>query len=201
MAEILGATEPDSRERRQYTLGAYYQPLDNLKVGAFVSRSFGLRHDDDWVKNGGTWEWQATNDRGEDCFILDVSPRVQFAENIVGELKSRYLYNTFNSYKTLMVRPGVTYFWLKDEKPFLSFFAQVEFDFGLNYGPRAIAEDWGYVGALYRIAKSLDLGATYSMRWQTWGSSADYLAKNGDPYVVTETNGFFGGTLIYQFGF
>ena len=201
LAEFDGATEPDSRERREYMLGGYYQPWDQLRMGAFYRKSFGLRHDDDWISNNGTWEWQPTNDRGEDFVILDVSPRILLAENLMGELKFRYLYDTFDSEKTLMVRPELTYVFLKEERPVWTVFVHGEFNFGLNYGARAIVEDWGYLGALYHLSPGLEVGGSYAMQWQTWGSSAAYLAKSGDPYTVTAANGFVLATLIYQFGF
>ena len=40
---------------RTFTLGSYYRPHKNLKVGAFYRLQQGSRHDDDWIDLNPGW--------------------------------------------------------------------------------------------------------------------------------------------------
>lgn len=199
MAEGIGRNETDGRNVRELTVGGYFQPWSNLKFGAFYRRAYGLRHDDDWDSDGGVWQWESTNSRGEDFFILDVSPRAMLSEHLIGEFKTRYSFNFFNGERTLMVRPGLSYFLLSGGEPFLNFFAQAEFDLPSNYGARTVYEEWVYAGALYHLRSNLEVGGVLALKWQTWGSSYSYLDKGGAPYVITTETTALNAVLIYQF--
>jgi hypothetical protein len=199
MAEGTAENETDARNFKEVTLGGYYQVLDHLKLGAFVREAYGLRHDDDWFSNNGSWQWANTDARGESFVILDVTPRTLLTDEWLAEIKMRYLYDLFNNEKTLLMRPGMTYFLLDGGQPYWNFFAQVEMDFPLNYSAAKVNEEWIYVGALNRIAKDLDVGGFVAEKWQAWTSSQDYLAKAGAPYTNTAQSTVISAILVYQF--
>lgn len=185
MAEASAINETDARDYREVTLGGYDLILPWLKSGLFFRRAYGLRHDADWSKEAGYWEWDDTNSRAEDFAVADISPRWQLDENWLFEFKTRYLYNSFNGEQSVMLRPALTYFWLREQQPFLNFFFQLEEDVPLNYGHRKIDEQWVYAGSLYHLTRCVDLGSFVAWSWQTWQSSASYLEKGGAPYSVT----------------
>jgi hypothetical protein len=200
MIEGDTANQVDNRVYQSVQLGGYYDISENWSVGGFYRRAYGLRHDDDWLKQNVDWSWVDTRYRGEDILLLDTTGKfmVEFlpGEHWVGEIKTRFSDNFFNQEQNLMVRPGLTYFWVKDGRPFMNFFAQIEMDFALNYADCELNERWLYVGSLYRVTANLDVGGFVANKWQAWHSSSAYLEKNGTPYTATATTQVFTALLI-----
>jgi hypothetical protein len=201
--EITGSSETDHRVFKEVILGSYFQLWDQLRVGFFYRRAYGIRHDEDWVSVSGRWGWRDSNTRGEDFLILDMTPRVSLdfmgGENFVAELKTRFINNTYNHDQTLFVRPGLTYFWLKDDQAFMNFFLQYEMQFALNYGIQSVNERWLYLGALYKACSNFDLGIYNALKWETWGSYADYLNRGGSAYNTTTMTYVIGLLGIFHF--
>lgn len=202
-AEMTGAAETDGRNFDETQLGAYYRLFHNLKVGAFYGRAYALRHDEDWASVNGTWAWNNTNSRGEDLIIGDVTPltALEFlpGKNWVGEFKIRYIYDAFNGQQSLILRPGIRYFWLDGDEPFLNFFFQFEALLPLNYGVQSIYEKWTYIGALYHLNDHVDLGGFTAAKWETWGSTQSYITKGGAPYAITTQTWQIGLLGVFQF--
>lgn len=202
-SEIMGTVQTEGRVRKDFTLGGYYQLFDQLKVGAFYRRSYGIRHDEDWVTNG-TWGWRETNSRGEDFWILDATPRIGLdtigMNNFVAELKTRFINNTYNHNQMVFVRPGLTYFWLKEDQPFINIFLQYEMQFALNYGPQVLNERWLYFGALYKACPNFDIGIYNALMWENWGSYGDYTRRGGPAYNISTQTYVVGLVGIFNFG-
>ncbi len=202
--ELTAASQTDKRVLKEVTLGSYYQLVDQLKVGVFYRRAYGIRHDEDWVSVSGQWGWRETDSRGEDFLILDATPRVPLgflgSENLVGELKTRFINNIYNHHQILFVRPGITYFWLKDDQAFMNFFLQYEMQFALNYGPQSITERWLYLGALYKASENFDVGIYNALKWETWGNHTAYTNKGGVAYNTTTQTYVIGLVGIFHFG-
>lgn len=203
--ELHARWETASRRFSGLTVGSYYRLLPNLRVGAFFSRQYGLRHDEDWVKwPSGAWRWNETDTRGENFLIADATPRADLpflpGRHWVGELRARLSHNFFNEQRTLRLRPGVTYFWMGDESPRMSFFGQFEMYLPLNYGVKTIYETWIYAGALYFFSPGFQLGGFAAARSTTWGNTAAFsAAENGDTYETTAKAAVLGLTAIFQF--
>ncbi len=185
MGEYAAAGQPEDRRPKEYTLGWYYAFTPNWKVGGFVRQAHGQRHDEDWHSENGVWSWNHTNSRGETFLIGDVTGKIRIAGSWVGEFKTRYLYNGFNDHRTLMVRPGVSYFWENEGRLVANIFAQLELDFPLNHGTRLITDKWLYFGSLFHINSTLDVGPFAALAWQTWGRPQAYADKGGAPFTVS----------------
>ncbi len=190
------ANQADDRVYHSLLLGGYYGISENWSIGGFYRRAYGLRHADDWVKPGAEWSWFDSRHRGEDSVLLDATGKFMLSEHWVGEVKTRFSNNLFNGEQDLMVRPGLTYFWLKDERPFLNFLVQYEMDFALNYAHRELNERWLYIGTIYRLNSYLDVGGFFDNKWQAWHSSRAYLDRGGMPYTVAATTQVFTALLI-----
>jgi len=173
---------------RALTVGSYFRPHKNLKVGLFYRLQAGARHDDDWIDLDPGWEWQDTRDRLEHVLIADASPRVQLGflpgRNWVATLKGRYLLNTFNLQQAILLRPGLTYFLLVDREPLLNFSFNYGLYFPLNFGSTVIYEQAPYLSVLYHLSPNLKLEATGSYKSVVWSSSQDSI-EAGDSYQVT----------------
>jgi len=198
-SEVQLANQSGGREYKTIFLGSYYRFFDNLRAGLFYQRQYGFRHNEDWFKDPVTlWQWQNTDDRGEDLAILDVSPKFSFAENWTFEFKTRYEYNFFNSNQSVRLRPNLTYFWLGENEPIASFFLQAEHVLALNYGSHSTEERWTYLGALHHHSSVLQYGAFAAQKWQAWTSTSAYTATTGKTYSVDANSNVLGAMLILK---
>jgi hypothetical protein len=192
MADVTGRLEDAelSFQYRALTLGGYYRPLKNLKIGAFYRLEAGVRHDDDWVSNPTPlpWSWQDATGRFENVFMLDASPRFLLdflpGKSWVFMLKGRYIYNTFENQQSIMVRPELTYFWLVDRQPLFDFQAAYEAYFPLNFGSTFIYESYPWLGVHYHLTPEVMFELAESYKSTVWSSSQQWLAEGNSPYQV-----------------
>jgi hypothetical protein len=192
LADLTGRLEDAglSFQYRAFTLGGYYRPLKNLKVGAFYRLQAGVRHDDDWVNPTPLpWSWEGTAGRFENVFMLDASPRFLLdflpGRAWVFMLKGRYIYNTFENQQSVMVRPELSFFLIVDGEPLLDFQAAYEAYFPLNFGSTFIYESYPWLGVHYHVTPELMLEMGGSYKATVWSSSQQWLAAGNSPYQLT----------------
>lgn len=160
------------------TLGGYYRLHSNIKFGAFYRLQFNERHDDDWIEEGPSWFWADTRGRAEHLGIIDITPRVLLpflpGENWVGSIKSRYEYNFTNTHQKLMVRPGITYFWLHNREPILNISLQYAAYFSLNFGAVPWYRHGPYLNAMYHVSPNILLDIGVRRQWVYWSESEQF---------------------------
>ena len=230
-------------------LGSYFNIFNNLMVGGFYRYAQGERHRNDWIGSGwgpnGTssgwdWFWLNTNNRPEQAAIGDITWRQDLkflpGENWVFELKNRFHYTWYSDDRyanrdnwgahstnvaetKYVVRPGLQYFWLDGDKPFMTFFLQYEAHFAINFGTRSLVEQWGYFGFFYHVTEEVALGFNIA-RAQWWWSESDSVrniraaemcastaggaataACNTTQYVATQRAWVMGFTAMLRFDF
>lgn len=198
--EFETRSEIDGRRYLAGSLGSYWRAHENLKVGLFYRKQYGVRHDTDWVKGDtpGTWSWREVNFRGEDVLIADVTPRMLLTDRLVGELKGRYELNTYEVLQTITLRPGLNYFWLREGEPFLNLTLQWEAYLPLNYGDSFLYEHWTYLGALFALNRTVQLGATLAYRHISWGTTRAFLADFPVHYQAHADTWIVGGNLVLR---
>jgi hypothetical protein len=221
--------------------GSYYNILNSLMLGGFYRYAQGERHRNDWTgTKAGTaiwdWFWLNTNNRAEHAAIGDITwrHRLDFlpGENWVFELKNRAIYTWYSDARyarveswgphsetvaetKFVVRPGLQYFWLKGDQPFMTFYAQYEAHFALNFGTRRLVESWAYLGFLYHLSPEVALGlnAAYAQWW--WSESdtvknipaaencvednATVMPCNTTQYVTTQRAVIVGVLALFRF--
>ena len=196
------AFQTDHRRFQRGMLGAYWVPEDHLKIGAFYRKTYGIRHDEDWISQNGSWSWRDTRNRGEDHFLFDVTPRFRLLErnglSLIGEFKSRFILNTTLHHRTLFLRPGINAFFSEGGLPVLSAFVQFETQWALGRGGRTIPEKWLYLGIIRPIHHWLEVGVQAALKWESWGATPAYLQKGGAPYLIDTTTWNLGLLLIYR---
>lgn len=188
---------------KAFTLGAKYRAHKNLKLGASFSRQYGNRHDDDWVKKNGAWQWSDTSSRGENFSFIDVIPRVLLdflpGERWVAEFRIRYAHNFLNSQNTIKLRPRLTYFLFGKKGPLLNIFLQYEAYLPLNYGTKSVYEKWLYLGFLYHYNSWFKPGLFLAQKSLTWGTSADARVRSpASTYEVTHKANIVGFNLTFR---
>jgi hypothetical protein len=206
LAEMLGMLHDTNTPLQSYesvTVGGYYRVIPNLKVGALLRLLAGARHDDDVIANFATnqWDWNDTSGRLEGVLMLDVSPRFQLrflpTGNWVFMLKSRYLYDTWNGQMSVVARPGLTWFWIRDRNPFLNVGVSYEMYFPLNYGSTFIYESYPYVTLLWHATPEVGIELAGAYKTTVWSTSASWQAAAWDSYSIPVNSWAFSLGVVY----
>ena len=203
--EIRGRLEHEENALgyRAITLGSYFRPHGNIKLGAFYRLQQGSRHDNDWIGLDPGWAWLDTGRRTEHILILDVSPRVLLdflpGENWVFMIKNRYLFNTYNSQHTWKVRPGMTYFFLKDRSPLLNMSINYEIYLSLNFGESIIYQHWPYLTLAYHISRNAMLDLSLAYKTVKWSTSRDVIESGESGYQVDVRSFLLGAGVLFTF--
>lgn len=181
MLEYVGRFEDPEREFRYQglTFGGYYRLLRNLKLGAFYRLQSNVRHDDDWIEEGTAWLWADATGRREHVGMIDATPRFLLdflpGRDWVFSVKNRYEYNFTTSEQTLLVRPGLTWFWIRNREPVLNVSAQHATYFSLNFGSVPWYRHGPYLSALYHLSRNIKLSLAASRQWIYWSESDVFL--------------------------
>jgi hypothetical protein len=207
MIELVGRFEGEDAEfrYRALTAGTYYRIHQNVKVGGFYRLQFGARHDDDWVlRDDGEWEWQDTTGRAEHVLLADVTPRflLEFlpGENWVFGVKNRYAFNAFNSHQTLLVRPQLTYFWLKNRRPILNVTAAYGLYGALNFSDELLYRHSPYLDAIIHLGDVTKLNMGVARKTVHWATSEDVEEGWDDGYSIDQTAWLFTAGVIFVTG-
>lgn len=178
----------------KFQTGLRYRLSKNFKIGAYYSRMYGNRHDEDWIASNGSWKWKDTKDRGENIFTLDLIPRFLLKPNVIGEFRVKVLHNTFNSNTTLKIRPSLSYVHLGNAGPIYTASLRYEVYIPMSYGDKFIYEDWAYVDFLYHYKKWFKPSVFFSVGNRFW-TQTDKFA--GAPYEARHKIKMFGVQLIF----
>lgn len=182
MLEYVGRFEDAETEFRyqSVTAGAYHRIHRNVKAGVFYRLQFNARHHDDWIESGATWVWADAAGRAEHLLMADVTPRFQLdflpGRNWVGDVKARYAFNFHNLQHTLLLRPGLTFFWMKDRTPILNISARYATYLSLNFGVVPWYRHGPYLNILYHLSSNILIDVGFSRQWVYWSESREFLA-------------------------
>jgi hypothetical protein len=185
---------PDIALYDGFAAGLYYRIHPNLKLGAFYRMQLGARHDEDWINDGSDWLWRDTTDRIEHVFMGDATPRFQMtlfgSTSWVLSIKNRYEITTYTQdaerviLHSLLVRPGITYFWLRDREPILNLSLQYATYFSLNFGEKLWYQQGPYLSAIYHLLPGVTLGLNLGYQVSYWSESEDFdLAWPNNSYA------------------
>lgn len=195
MAELVGRYEDGEYRYNALRLGGYYRVVDQLKLGAFYKLQTGAVHTEDWDRIRGVWE--DTTDRIEQLLILDATPRFQLeflpGENWLVMVKNRYYLNFYNGNQALMVRPGLSYFYIRDREPRFSAGFAYGLYFPLNFDETLLYEESPYLNFIYFLSDRYLLEASLARRSRSWEGKD----TNGDAYSFSDTDYLVGlGVII-----
>ena len=188
---------------KSITTGTYYRLFHNLKIGVFYILQAGALHNNDWVNGSDNlWRWEDTSKRFENLLSIDLSPRF-LLKNIPGRnwvliIKSRYFYNFHNDNQSLLLRPGLTYFYILEREPVLNISGNYGTYLNFNNPDSLIYKHGPYLNLLYHLTSNfkLELQLTYTIH--TW--SVDEGVNNTDSKYKVKENEFKAGLgILYKF--
>lgn len=193
----------EERKFRQARLGGRWRLHTNFKLGLFLARTWGLRHDQDWITLNGRWHWRDTNDRDEDIAILEATSRSHASflpgKDWVAEMRVNFENNMNNGQRTVKFRPGLTYFKFRKGELFYQTFLRFEAYVPLNYSQVSIYEKWLYTGVGFNLVNSMMLGLQYSLYELIWSQTDNFETRFSKSYESTEKGSQLMLFLNYSF--
>lgn len=198
LLEINIEKENELTTRKEFKLGARYRLHQNIKASAYFKRSYGLRHENDWIKVDHTWLWFNSSDRGENTFGTDLSYRTIFKDNII-ELRAKLERNLFNDNTVITLRPGITHLFLKNGSPFINLYLQYEAYFPMNFHEKMIYKHGIYSGILYHWSNMIKPGLFIKYTKSSWNNSNEAQSRNVPNYEVAETSTIFGLSINFYY--
>ncbi len=200
MTEAKARKELLGQRYQLMSLGLYHRLLANLRVGAFYWQERGIRWNEDWVKDSGAWAWSDTKSRNEHSLVLDATPGYEFALlDMTFEWKNRLVTNWSRGHHFLRTRPGLTYFFMKGDRPIANLFLQHEWYLPLDYGRHTVYERWLYLGTLLHVSEHVMLGPYFARRTRHWSHQDNFREQTGQGYFTASTSNFYGLTLNLVF--
>lgn len=182
---------------RQVMMGRYRRIDSTWRWGLFLQAEQGLRWNEDWSRDSKqNWGWQE-GERWDTSFASDVTYRseTRFA-NLVFELKNRLIW--YPAWRAIQwrFRPGINYFFMKDDKPQWQLNAQVEYYLPLTYSPGHFAETWYYLNALWHVNKEWKIGPMLAYRERWFNAPDGYVDQNGHAWSSQQKSLYVGFSVV-----
>jgi len=207
MAELVGRFEGEDFDfgYRALTLGTYYRVHRNLKAGAFYRVQQGARHDEDWdVRYNGDLKREDTTGRTEQVLIADATPRFLLdflpGEDWVLAVKNRYHFNTYNTNQSLLLRPQLTYFLIRDRRPVINVTGAYGVYLALNFSDQLVYEHAPYLDLIYHLTDETMLNA--GVAWKTVHYAAGDNSGRWDDsdYSADQSSWLLTAGVIFRLG-
>lgn len=198
MSEIQVSNAFEGEPQHHWDLGGYYRWLSFSKVGLIHRYQKNVRHEDDWIVKNGQWIWNEDANDYESVIIPHLDFRTLLSDSLRGDLVFRYMYNARNTQESLLIRPGLNYFWFRGGRMFANVYLQFEQVIPLNFGNGSVSERWVYLGFLYHLNSNNKLGISAETGQWVWTDSEDFKARYpNEDYDAEEKANTLG--LIYIF--
>jgi len=112
-------------------------------------------------------------------------------------VKGRYVFDTFNLQHSIIARPQLTFFWLRDRDPFLDFTLSWEAWFPLNFGTTTIYESYPYVTVGYHITPEVMIELAGAYKTTIWSTSQPVLAAAAGTYQVPYSRWVLSAGVVF----
>ena len=199
--EVMKGTKYANRNLSKILVGSYYRLAEKQRIGIFYSQQSGLRHSEDWDFQDTKWFWKDTSQRTEELYDLTYTNKFRHTGiPLIYNFNSTYQINKNFGFSTLILKPGIQFFFQQEGLIKYSYKLDIPLYFALNYDDENLYKKGVYMAALYHYSKTLSFGITTNYLEETWTESS--LAKKAEPdepYNVTDTTQTIGLNLIFNY--
>jgi len=194
LAELKFSEWEESQAFQSLRIGTRKGFSRHMKWGLFYQRSYGLRHDQDWIKDS-TWHWKDRTTQGQDIWITDLSYKDFINEKSTYELRLTYEKNSTVGRSFLKPRIGASYFFSKSHLTLIE-----ELSIPLESRENTIQEYWTYLTYSFHYNTHVSFGPLLSYRIVNWETSEDFKNRLNASYQFKENIWYAGAQLVYHFG-
>ncbi|GEM_PF-4267457 len=198
LIELNIEPENSTTTKKELQLGARFRLHQNIKVSGYYRNSYGLRHQDDWIKENNIWKWIDSSKRRESILGTNIILRAVYLDNIL-ELRTSLERNFHNQQNTMKIRPGITHLFMNSGSPFINLFLQYEAYFPLNYHEKLIYKHGLYTGMLYHWKKWIKPGLFLKYTTTVWQNSEDAISRNVPSYNISDTSTIIGVNINFYY--
>jgi hypothetical protein len=199
--EVMNGTRYKDRNSSKLLVGSYYRFDGKQRLGLFYSQQKGLRHSEDWDLKNSKWFWKDTSQRTEELYDITYTKKIRhIGKPLIYNLNSTYQINKNFGFSTLILKPGIQYFFQRDGLIKYSLKLDLPLYFAMNYDDENLYKKGLYLAAIYHYSKIMSFAITANYLEETWveSSIADKIEPN-EPYTVTETIQTVGFNLILNY--
>ena len=194
LAEVKFSEWEESQAFQSARLGLRRSLSRNFKMGLFYQRSYGLRHDNDWIKES-AWHWLDRKTQGQDSFLTDFTYKNLINDRMTYEVRLTYEKNFTVGRGFIKPRIGISYFLTKSH-----FTLMEELSIPMETRSSAIQEYWTYFTYSYHYSNNVSFGPLLANRIVNWESSEDFKNRLNTTYQFKENIWYAGAQLVYHFG-
>jgi hypothetical protein len=172
-----------------------------VQYGIEADLRSGIRHDDDWIVENGSWKWEDESDLelGTSLF-LKFKRGLYFlpGTNWVGEINLKTHNNWSETLLTLKPELKLTYIHFKDGKPLYNIYTKYQSYVPLNYSSEDIYQRWLYIGTMLHWKKKLKPFIFVALNKATWTKSEEIeKQKPNQDYKADSELSYLGIGLNY----
>ena len=170
--------------------GGRYSLTDNFKLGVFTGILQHHKHNDDWIKEAGVWQWSNANHKTETIFFPEISYRNLLGQ-FVYEIRLKYVMSNLFHEKDFFVKASL----IDPLNPKWTLIISDEQKISPKNNEKKFTENWLYLIALYRLNPSMMLGPQIGHSTQIWTTSEVHKALRSD-YYESHDNSFNAGLVF-----
>ena len=168
-------------QEKLYLFGTRYSLSDNIKLGLFAGYVQNRAHNDNWVKQSGSWKWNHIGNN-EMIYYPEFSYR-NLLGDLVYELKIKYVYSTIFNEKDFFTKLNLIY----NFTPKFFLITSDEVKFSLTNKEKSLSENWVYLIPFYKVTPKIMLGPSIGYFKKFWTTSSAHKALRTNTYVADES--------------
>lgn len=198
LSEFQASNAFEDSIQHHIDIGAYYRWLSFSKIGLIHRYQKNVRHEDNWVNDNGHWHWNEKTNSFESVLIPHLDFRALLSESIRADFVIRYMYNARNTEESILLKPGLNYFWFRKGGIFATVSLQYEHIVPLNFGNKTLSEKWVYLNFLYHLNDKNKVGLSLETGQWIWTDSKSFNASYPlENYEAKEKANVVGLTYIF----
>lgn len=173
----------------------------NIQYGIEADIRSGIRHDNDWILENGSWVWKDEKDAefGASLF-LKFKKGLYFlpGTNWVGEINFKTHNNWSETLLSLKPEASLTYIHFENGKPLYNIYTKYQAYIPLNYSSEDIYSKWLYIGSMLHWKKNMKPFIFVALKKETWTKSEEIeKAKPNQDYKSESELSYIGIGLNY----
>lgn len=148
----------------------------HIQYGIEADIYSGIRHDNDWIKENGSWKWKDEGTEFGASLFLKFKRGLYFlpGTNWIGEINLKTHNNLTETLLSLKPEFKLTYIHFENGKPLYNIYTKFKYYVPLNYSSKDIYGKWLYLGTMLHWKKNLKPFIFLAYSSVSWTKSEEF---------------------------
>jgi hypothetical protein len=98
---------------------------------------------------------------------------------------------------SVMARPELTWFWIRDRDPFMNISLSYEMYFPVNFGTTAVYQSYPWLTVLWHAAPEIGIEASGAYKTTVWSTSSSWSSRGWGSYSTPINSWAFSLGVVY----